>query len=515
MTQALSLPRLHAGLRHVAGLRATAALALTVGILLLMMIPPNGVPNDNEEHYLHAAHQYLDPQAVPAESALLGGMPHAFAFYAVAGVLLKAVNFETAQMLGRLLAVLLYTITITRLFRALSLSALDAALVLVAFYLTGQYLMGEEWLFRGFEPKVLAYPAVFLALTEIVRSRLLRAFLWLAVATWFHFLVGALWLGIVVIALFIERRPLRELAICSGAYAAAVAPLLGYLLLRNYGAAPLSEQAGLPTVGWIITHFREAHHSAPYASLWTFMAWLPGTLAAAVIAIVSATYARTLSGEWRRLALIVCVACVYLLLAMLAAAFDRDGFLGPFTIFRPSSLALFLALVLAAHWVDSIGTQAATLKLAALGIVLAVVLPKVAVDAVGPVRDQMTAHAQVAPLYRFIAESTPTDARFLIGPKVERSFLSFERRSNRAAVVINKFVPAEPHDVLEWYRRRLFQEALFANGCTDPAPYRVDYLIAATDSARMLTPTCGPIVFEHAGIAVIRRTPAPVHSAEQ
>lgn len=508
MTDALSLPRLDAHLRRIAELRSVAAIAFVVAVLLLAMIPPNGVLNDNEEHYFAAARQYFDPAAVPEHSALLGGMPHAFAFYAVAGALLKVTTFETAQMLGRLLAIVLYTIALTRFFRALSFSALDAALVLVAFYLTGQCLVGGEWLFRGLEPKVLAYPAVFWGLTDLIQGRNLRAFLWLAVATWFHFLVGALWAGLLTLALWFDGRSVRELSKCVLAFAAAVAPLFGYLLLRDYGGAPISDQAGLPTVGWIITYYREAHHTAPFLSMWSFMAWLPGLLVTAVILVCAAAYARTSTGDSRTLALIVCTTCIYLLLATIAAGVDRGGFLGPFTIFRPSSMALFLALVLAIRWLGSTGASGVSAKLATVAIALAVTVPALALNGVGPVLKQAEAHLRLAPLYKYVAGSTGANDRFLIEPKLERSFLSFERRAGRALLVMNKFIPAEPHDVLEWYRRRKFQEQLFAQGCTSDGAYHVDYLIAAKATAQELAPTCGQIVFEHADVAVIRHEAA-------
>lgn len=508
MIDALSLPHLDARLRRVAELRSTAAIAVVIALLLLAMIPPNGVLNDNEEHYFAAARQYFDPSAVPEHSALLGGMPHAFAFYTVAGALLKVTTFETTQILGRLLAIVLYTIALTRFFRALSFSALDAGLVLVVFYLSGQYLVGEEWLFRGLEPKVLAYPSVFWALTEVVRGRNMRAFLWLAVATWFHFLVGALWAGLLALALWIDGRTIRELSKCVAAFAAAVLPLLGYLLLRDYGGAPLSEQGGLPSVGWILTYYRSANHVAPFLSLWSFMAWLPGLLATVVILACSAMYARTSSGDTRTLAILVATTCGYLLLATAAAAVDRGGFLGPFTIFRPSSVALFLALTLAIRWLGSTGASGVSAKLAATGIALAVAVPTLALNGVEPVREQVQAHARLDSLYQYVAASTPQNARFLIEPKLERSFLSFERRADRALLVMNKFIPAEPKDVLEWYRRRLFQEHVFAQGCSSSDAYHVDYLIAASATAQALAPACGPIVFEHADVAIIRHVAA-------
>jgi hypothetical protein len=514
MNEARSLPVFYDWLRRAADLRSTGVVAFVVLVLLLLMIPPNGVLNDNEEHYFAAARQFFNPDAAPEGSALLGGMPHAFALYTVVGALLELTgSFEGAQILGRALAIILYAVTITRLVRALDLTALDAVLALLAFYVAGQYLMGEEWLFRGLEPKVLAYPAVLTALVETLRGKHFRAYLWLAAATYFHFLVGAMWMMLLSVALLIDGRRLRDVATYAAAYAAGATPLLVYLLMQDYAAAPIAQDENLPTVGWIISFFRSVHHASPFISPSSFLAWAPGIIGTMVILTAAYALAKQSRQTTRLLAILVCVACVYLLLATGATAFDREGFFGPFTIFRPSSLTLLLALLLAMQWVGSLGERAAALKLSALGVAFAWAAPALAVEAVGPVGDQRAAAARFAPLYAHVQRGTDRSATFLIEPKLERSLLAFERRTDRALLVLNKFVPSAPQEILEWYRRRLFQDALFANGCAEATAYRVDYLIASSALAHGALEDCGAVVFEHGDVALIQREPAGLSDA--
>jgi hypothetical protein len=200
----------------------------------------------------------------------------------------------------------------------------------------------------------------------------------------------------------------------------------------------------------------------------------------------------------------VSVGCAYLLLAVVASAFDDSGFFGPFTIFRPSSLTLFLALVLAVKWLEFPAERAAPLKLVALGAAMAVAAPALASDAVAPVREQRQARALTEPLYDFARTASAPAAVFMIEPGLERRLLSFERSAERALLVMNKFVPSSPDAILEWYRRRLFQNELFTDGCKRGPDYRVDYLIASSDAAETLIRTCGPVVFEHENLSVIR-----------
>ena len=64
------------------------------------------------------------------------------------------------RVLTRVLAIAGYTLTLSALFRVFGLTALDAALAVMATALIGQDIIGGEWLFNGYEAKVVAYVLV-------------------------------------------------------------------------------------------------------------------------------------------------------------------------------------------------------------------------------------------------------------------------------------------------------------------------------------------------------------------
>ena len=106
-----------------------------------------------------------------------------------------------------MLAIAGYTLTLSALFRVFGLTALDAALAVMATALIGQDIIGGEWLFNGYEAKVVAYVLVLAALRIVLtRERVTVAALLFASATYFHFLVGGFWC-LAAMALRVLERP--------------------------------------------------------------------------------------------------------------------------------------------------------------------------------------------------------------------------------------------------------------------------------------------------------------------
>src|SRR5258708_20355512 len=98
-------------------------------------------------------------------------------------------------MSGRALGALAYAFLRSASLRRFGLSLLDAVLVVVAYALAGQTLMGGEWLFNGFEAKVISYCLVLAGLYMAATGpSFLAPILLFAQATYFHFLFGGFWL---------------------------------------------------------------------------------------------------------------------------------------------------------------------------------------------------------------------------------------------------------------------------------------------------------------------------------
>lgn len=479
-------------------------LAATLLVLLALMIPPTGILNDNEEHYFAAALHYVDPQADPQGSAVMGGLPHAFAFAWIAGPLARDLGFEAASIIGRSLTIALYGLALLSLFSRLSMRPVDAVLVLGAFYLLGQETIGGEWLFRGFEPKVLAYPFVILALSDMVAGRHRRAFLLLAIATWFHFLVGGFWAALFLLAMWLSGIRDRRLTYSAGSYAVLVAPILWLLVSFGYGQSHEASSGTLPSAAWIISHFRSAHHATPFGSLSELLDWSPGVLLTVALGILACLLALSANGPLRLLAIMVSAGCAYLVLMFVATGFDSAGLLGPYVVFRPSSLLLLVALITVVIWLQRLGPDGLIARSSAALIIMTGALPAWTYDVVTPVRSSRTLATEVEPIVEYAKQHTPRHATFLIEPSIERAFLGFERHTHRRVLVMHKFVPAASNEIQEWYRRRLFQDRLFESGCTAAGgQYEVDFLITSIATAERLSEDCGRSALRSGRFALI------------
>ena len=128
-------------------LAATASLVL----VLLLLIPPHGILSDNEENYFALADRFVDGSAWPAQTAVFDASRHRMLSDATLGALVGAIGYAPAQMTTRLLAVGGYALVLPALFATVGLSALDAALAVMAMGLIGQDFVGGEWLFGGHE----------------------------------------------------------------------------------------------------------------------------------------------------------------------------------------------------------------------------------------------------------------------------------------------------------------------------------------------------------------------------
>src|SRR6185437_4992 len=176
------------------------------------------------------------------------------------------------------------------------LSLLDAVLVIVGYALVGQTLMGGEWLFNGFEAKVIAYGLVLAGLYMAATGpSFLAPTLLFAQATYFHFLVGGFWFLAAMAGRLIEdRREIGRVLASTALYLVIVAPLaavIGWSRLDD--ARALAPSADLPSPDVIYSIIRAPWHAAPFLDLHTFLTqWLPGGVAAAAMLAVCVAIAR-------------------------------------------------------------------------------------------------------------------------------------------------------------------------------------------------------------------------------
>ena len=499
----------HAGSAIVAKV-APAGLLYFAAIfaLILLIVPPNGVLADNEENYFGLAAQSLSPLTASPYSALFDSSRHRFANEFLLGYVIEGVGFEAAQMIARTVSAALLAWALSLLLRLLAVPVLDAVAALLLFVALNQTLAGGEWLFRDYEGKVAAYGFVLFGLYSVIAGK--RTW-WSAtafvIATYFHFQVGGFWFAAAIVYQLMAGRERKPMLVGIVIYSAAILPVVAILVAdRIRDVAPTV--AGVPDPDEIYSMIRAPHHVAPFVSWTGFMRqWLPGLGMAGLMLLGAIAIARcAFAPTRRRVALWVALLLSWLFIATVLSYLDRDtGALGKFYLFRPASLTLLLWLALGAAYV---GEMAPLPRWLLRGILLAATVPGFVLASArgipGDLAWRESNDRANMPLYAAIqSQSRPSDV-VLIDPRLEWAMFDFERRTGRASLVMWKFDNTNDRDIVEWYRRLRFRDAIFDKGCGAATGWPVDDLIAAADRADALAASCGSILYRDPRAALIR-----------
>jgi hypothetical protein len=485
--------------------------AVALLLLLLCLMPPDGALSDNEEDYFAlAAHTVSFTPASPY-TAVFDGSHHRAVSEVLLGGLVSAVGYEHAQIIARALAAIAYALLLSAILRRFGLSLLDAVLVIIAYALVGQTLMGGEWMFGGFEAKVVSYCLVLAALyASATGPSFLAPTLLFAQATYFHFLVGGFWFCAAMAGRLIEdRREIGRVAASVALFLFAVAPLFAVIIWsRLADMRAFVQPPDLPTPDVIYSIIRAPWHTAPFADAGSFLAqWLPGCVAAAAMLIACLAIARRpQAARWKVTTVWLAGLLGYLFVALGASYIDRDsGVLGKFYLFRPAALILLLWLAFVMTYLTAARLRGWTVARVA---VLAVLIPMFLMDAAERIqsdRQRESLAGEKTALAAALAEQKAPDGVVLIDPQIERQYLDFERTTGHPSLVMFKFMPTDDPHIVEWYRRMEFRRSLFEQGCTANTAYPVDFLLTTAEHAATLAATCGSVVYASGDVALLRR----------
>jgi hypothetical protein len=485
-----------------------AAYVLALFVLLLCLLPPDGVLSDNEEDYFQLAAHFVSAKPVSPYSAVFDASWHRVVNDLLLGELIHAVGFGAAQMIVRGFAALAYALMLRAIFRRFALSTLDAVLVVAAFALMGQAIIGGEWLFNGYEAKVAAYCLVLAGLAVVLDAkRLVPAALLFGAATYFHLLVGIFWFfAAMVLALIEERRGFRRVALAVLVFILAAAPLVGVIAVTRISGQAVPDVPGMPSPDVIYSIIRAPHHTSPFLDFHDFLSqWLPGYLLAAAMlggCLVVRLTPKT-SPLLSSTAIWLSLLLAYLFLALIPSFVDRHtGVLGKFYLFRPSSLILLLWLALALAWFNRLGLPRSTvIKSLALAVVLPLFLRQAAIRVTSDIEAGNDLAAEKRALAEVLAREAQPQATVLIDPQLDLAFLDFERLTGHPSLVSWKFMPTTDRGIVEWYERMAFRRTLFEDGCTAGSRYPVDFVLTAPERAAALSSSCGTVI--HAGRRVV------------
>ena len=240
-------------------------------LALIILIMPPSQWSGNEEQYLGYAWRRFSPENLVQISALRDTANHRFLFEYLTGFSINHIGFEWTHALGRIIVALLYSVSLVTFFRNLGLSTIASCTILLTFVWLGEDILGGEWLFGGFEGKTLAYPFVFFSFSSSLKRRFGHSYLFLALATYFHFLVGGFWFLITFLGQLYWTRNLKLTLLDSLKYLIACAPL--FLIIVNVQLQAQETVNSTPSASYIYTYFRNPHHVAPFASAARFVSW--------------------------------------------------------------------------------------------------------------------------------------------------------------------------------------------------------------------------------------------------
>ena len=463
----------------------------------------------NEEAYFAIAAHWFGITDFPRDSSVLGGMPHMAVFSEVMGGLINLIGFEFSQVISRLVVIGVYVFALLQLVRRIGLSAIDIVWVLASFLLVGEGILGEEWLFRGTEPKSFAYPCVLLGLSYSLGGKHILSALLFALATYFHLLVGGYaWLFTAAAVLLLDRNA-RTLFKPSLVYGIAILPLSIMLLINGYlniYVIPKSEHSA----AWIATFLRNPHHVMPFFNAATFYQWVPGFAFIAFIAVGVWWGTQPATRNEKMLAMITLVIAWFSLVTAAILAIDSSAALGPFFPFRPTSLALFCLLLLVAsrlrRYLENEGRNLRMLLALAL---LALTVPAVAHENLSYAKHSRSDAQMLAKFFETIRGISGTEDRFLITSDVEERLLSFERRTGRPAYVMFKFFPSTNDKIFVWYDRLRVRERVEREGCQSGDFSRFQFVVADEMPSSALD-RCGTVVWHGEGLILIQIDPSRI-----
>jgi hypothetical protein len=486
--------------------------AVALLLLLFCLMPPDGVLSDNEENYFALAAHAVSLSPASPYTAVFDSSHHRAVSEVFLGGLVTAVGYEHAQIIARALAAAAYAFLLTGILRRFGLSLLDAVLVMVAYALLGQTLMGGEWLFNGFEAKVISYCLVLAGLYMAATGpSFLGPTLLFAQATYFHFLVGGFWFFAAMAGRLIEdRRELGRVLASVALFLVAVTPLFAVIgWSRLADTLAFIPPADLPSPDVIYSIIRAPWHAAPFLSSDSFLTqWLPGcAAAAAMLAVCIAIARRPEAARWKVTTVWLAGLLGYLLVALAASFFDRNtGVLGKLYLFRPAALILLLWLAFVMAYLATARMRGWTVARVAVLAMLAPMFLIGAVDRVHADRQRAALAGEKGALAAALAERAAPGSVVLVDPQIEWSYLDFERRTGHPSLVAFKFMPTNDPEIVEWYRRMEFRRTLFEQGCsTASTAYPVDFLLTTPEHATALAASCGPVVYATDKVALLRR----------
>jgi len=390
-------------------------------------------------------------------------------------------------------------IAYVKMTRALRIEAKTACFALIFFLVVShQTYFAGEWIFGGSEGKVFAYIFVMLAVGLVIQGRLLAAVVLLALATYFHFLVGGFWAGALFVYLYLNGHNRKQLVLGILGFSLLVLPMVGLLIYENK-ILPPPDMSGLEfTIDQIYSDIRNPHHVAPFKE--GHFRWTGGFVLFLLFSVFLYLVKRRQLFWNFKIVLWVGGLHLYLIVALVIAWFDRHTqLLGKFYLFRPASFIYLLCLLIlfdaaTKHWlaVSEKRIKIVTILFLVVAVgALAIKVPRMLQSSSDSLIRSLGDEEKN--LIQWIRTNIPEGTVILIPESSGKPLnsMNFEQLIDRPTLVSWKFVPTTRYEIALWYKRILLKREIYEGKCDSIKPLNVSHVLAVNQMQTDMISQCG------------------------
>lgn len=408
----------------------------------------------NEEVYLSLAKQWANPQWQPHSFYLNDVTANRWLFQCITSIFFSHLSFELIAYIGKILCYAGLAWPLGLILKKIGLSNLWIFVLFQLLYFNHQYFFAGEWLFGGVESKVLAYWFVFGAIYALLNGKKNQTIICIAIATYFHVIVGGWFaIGYVIYCLIFDRQLKNLLGITI--YAVLILPLI-YHLSSLLIARDISNEE-LSAINHTIIYVRNPHHIGIWKDLSYFLHnHLLGVLYTLSSVLLSLYVAFTKKDQ----AALTLLAKLNIAIALLISTmvfityFDKQGKILLYYPFRLSALNCLLSFLLITCL---LAQEFEHLKKHKTAIVLAILIgfPLMVHRTALHVGSFLNENNAFNDFCAYVKTHTkPQDQFIFLGFEYEEEWQSFIRKAERDPYFNNKFCPVERWRMKQWMLRK-------------------------------------------------------------
>ena len=457
----------------------------------------------NELNYFALAQHHLDPKPFTELYAVNSHQLSKIATDIVMGLADRYLGLDAAWFFSRFALMIGLAVAYVKMTRTLRIELLTACCALIFFLVVGhQTYFAGEWIFGGSEGKVFAYILVMFAIGLVIQGRLLAAVVLLAVATYFHFLVGGFWAGALFAYLYLNGHNRKQVVFGLLGFTVLVLPMVGLLIYENK-ILPPPDVSGLAfTIDQIYSDIRNPHHVAPFKE--DYFHWTGGFIFFLLFSgFLYLVKRRQLFWNSHFVLWVGCLH-VYLLFALAIAWFDRHTqLLGKFYLFRPASLLYLLCLLVVfdavtKHWlaVSKKRVKIVTILFFTIALgALVIKMPRMVQSSPDSLMSSL--NREEKQLIQWIRTNIPEGTVILIPESSGKPLnsMNFEQLIDRPTLVSWKFVPTTRYEIALWYKRILLKREIYEGKCSSIKLLNVGHALAVNQFQVDKLSLCGDPLF--------------------